>query len=101
MVRQVSSQVLAHLHHMDLRWHLDRKTGSLQRVVDRGTRGITFLLSSMVFNVVPTIFEVSLVSALLAHNCGWQFAALTAGTIGVRCPRDPHLRFNRRRARDQ
>ena len=51
--------------------------------MDSGSRGINFLLSSAVFNVVPTALEVALVSALLAHRCGGEFAALVAGTVGA------------------
>ncbi len=61
-VRRVAADVFAHLHTLDLRFHLARETGALNRVIDRGTRGITFILSSMVFNVVPTLFEVTLVA---------------------------------------
>jgi ABC transporter ATM len=61
-VRRVAADVFAHLHALDLRFHLARETGALNRVIDRGTRGITFILSSMVFNVVPTLLEVSLVA---------------------------------------
>lgn len=61
-VRRVAAGVFAHLHALDMRFHLARETGALNRVIDRGTRGITFILSSMVFNVVPTLFEVTLVA---------------------------------------
>ena len=63
-MRRVAADVFAHLHTMDLRFHLARETGALNRVIDRGTRGITFILSSMVFNVVPTLFEVTLVAGV-------------------------------------
>lgn len=81
VVTNVSRGVLEQLFKLDLAWHLDRKTGSLQRVIDRGTRGITFLLSSMVFNVVPTVFELALASGLLAYYCGWTLSALTAVSV--------------------
>jgi ABC transporter ATM len=58
----VAADVFSHLHKLDMQFHLARETGALNRVIDRGTRGITFILSSMVFNVVPTIFEVFLVA---------------------------------------
>lgn len=61
-IRDAANRVFEHLHNLDLRFHLSRQTGALNRVIDRGTRGINFILSSMVFNVVPTIFEVSLVA---------------------------------------
>jgi ABC-type transport system involved in Fe-S cluster assembly fused permease/ATPase subunit len=57
--------------------------GALNRVIDRGTRGINWTLSSMVFNVVPTVFEVAMVSGILTAKCGWSLAALTCGTVGA------------------
>jgi ATP-binding cassette subfamily B (MDR/TAP) protein 7 len=65
-IRDAATLVFAHLHSLDLRFHLSRQTGALNRVIDRGTRGINFILSSMVFNVVPTILEVALVAGLSA-----------------------------------
>lgn len=57
-IRTLSRQVFAHLHELDLRYHLSRETGALNRIIDRGSRAINFILSSMVFNIVPTILEV-------------------------------------------
>eukprot|EP00890_Picochlorum_soloecismus_P000334 jgi/Picsp_1/1300/NSC_04781-R1_atp-binding cassette superfamily len=80
-IRSVANKVFRHLHGLDLAFHLNRQTGAVARVIDRGTRGINFIMSSMVFNVVPTALEVSLVAGVLAYKCGPSFAALTAGTI--------------------
>ncbi|PRW21021.1 ABC transporter B family member mitochondrial [Chlorella sorokiniana] len=80
-IRGVANKVFTHLHGMDLAFHLSRQTGAVSRLIDRGTRGINFILSSMVFNVVPTAFEVALVAGILAYKCGPAFAGLTAGTI--------------------
>lgn len=82
-IRSVANRLFQHLHGLDLAFHLERQTGAVARTLDRGTRGINFILSSMVFNVVPTVFEVSLVAGILAYKCGPQFAALTAGTIAA------------------
>jgi ATP-binding cassette, subfamily B (MDR/TAP), member 7 len=76
-------QVLAHLHSLDMSYHVSRETGSLSRAIDRGTRGINFILSSMIFNVVPTALEVLLVSGILAYKCGPATAALSVGTMLV------------------
>lgn len=65
-----------HLHALDLRFHLDRQTGAVTRVLDRGARSINFVLSSLVFNVVPTALEIALVSAILAHTCGVEYAGV-------------------------
>ena len=80
-IRRVANQVFTHLHNMDLNFHLNRNTGALSKTIDRGTRGINFVLSALVFNVVPTLFEVSLVSGLLYYKFGPAYAAVTLGCI--------------------
>jgi ATP-binding cassette subfamily B (MDR/TAP) protein 7 len=80
-IRSVAHDVFDHLHAMDLRFHLSRQTGALSRTIDRGSRSINFVLSSMVFNVVPTILEVGLVAGILGTSFGAPFAAVTLGTL--------------------
>lgn len=58
-------QVFLHLHSLDLGFHLSRQTGALSKAIDRGTRGLNFILGAIVFNIVPTIFEVGLVTGIL------------------------------------
>jgi len=82
-VREIARNVFTHVHNLDLSFHLNRQTGALSKAIDRGSRGINFILAALVFNVVPTIFEVSLVSAILGYRCGWEYAALTLSCIGV------------------
>ena len=82
-IRTVANKVFAHLHNLDLSFHLNRQTGAVARIIDRGSRGINFIMSSMVFNVLPTALEVSLVAGILAYKCGPAFAGLTAGTIAA------------------
>nr|QSX72236.1 ATP binding cassette subfamily B member 7 [Halisarca dujardinii] len=82
-IRRVASRTFLHLHSLDLSFHLSRKTGDLFRAVDRGTRGINFILSALVFNIFPTVFEVGLVSAILAYNFGSVFAACSVSTIAL------------------
>lgn len=81
-IRRVAVNVFSHLHKLDLQYHLNRQTGALSRSIDRGSRGINFVLTSLVFNVVPTAFEVALVSSILYYKCGGQFALVTLGCIG-------------------
>ena len=83
VLKKVSSQVFTHLHDLDLSYHLTRQTGALSRAVDRGTRGINFVFTSLVFNVFPTALEVGLVGSVLAYKCGPSFGLLTLGTIGT------------------
>ncbi|XP_074649596.1 iron-sulfur clusters transporter ABCB7, mitochondrial-like [Tubulanus polymorphus] len=82
-IRTVARNVFLHLHNLDLKFHLSRQTGALSKAIDRGTRGINFVMSALVFNVGPTIFEVALVSSLLYYKCGGQFALVTLGCIST------------------
>ena len=82
-IRGVALRCFEHLHQLDLNFHLSRQTGAVTRTIERGTRGIQFILNSMVFNVAPTAFEIALVSYILGTRLGWEFAALTAGTVGA------------------
>ncbi len=79
----LSVKTFRHLHALPLSYHLARDTGSLARVIDRGQKGIDFMLRSMVFNVVPTLFEVGIVCSVLAAKCGGAFAALAGGTVAA------------------
>ncbi|KAL6069035.1 ATP-binding cassette sub-family B member 7, mitochondrial [Balamuthia mandrillaris] len=80
-IRQVARRTFLHLLHLDLRFHLGRQTGGLARAIDRGTRGINFVLTSMLFNVVPTALEIGLVCTILTANFGAPFAGITLGTM--------------------
>ncbi|KAK7300584.1 hypothetical protein RJT34_11431 [Clitoria ternatea] len=82
-IRLVSRKVFSHLHDLDLRYHLSRETGALSRIIDRGSRAINFILSSMVFNVVPTILEISMVSGILAYRFGAPFAWITSLSVAA------------------
>ena len=61
-IRQVSLTMFKHLHNLSLQFHLNRQTGALAKYIDRGTKGIDFLLRYVLFNIVPTFFEIFLVS---------------------------------------
>ncbi|PLB50178.1 transporter ATM1, mitochondrial precursor [Aspergillus steynii IBT 23096] len=80
-IRRVARNVFEHLLRLDLNFHLTRQTGGLTRAIDRGTKGISFLLTSMVFHVVPTALEISLVCGILTYQYGIQFAAITTATM--------------------
>ena len=66
-VRQISLSMFKHLHNLSLQFHLNRQTGALAKFIDRGTKGIDFLLRYVLFNIVPTFFEIFLVSAILFY----------------------------------
>ncbi|KAM7000641.1 iron-sulfur clusters transporter ABCB7, mitochondrial [Tautogolabrus adspersus] len=82
-IRRIAKNVFLHLHNLDLSFHLSRQTGALSKAIDRGTRGISFVLSALVFNLGPTVFEMGLVSAILYYKCGGQFAAVALGTLST------------------
>uniref|UniRef100_A0A3Q2ZY77 Iron-sulfur clusters transporter ABCB7, mitochondrial n=1 Tax=Kryptolebias marmoratus TaxID=37003 RepID=A0A3Q2ZY77_KRYMA len=82
-IRRIAKNVFLHLHNLDLGFHLNRQTGALSKAIDRGTRGISFVLSALVFNLGPTVFEMGLVSAILYYKCGGQFAAVALGTLSA------------------
>ncbi len=80
-IRKVACNVFNHLLHLDLNFHLSRQTGGLSRAIDRGTKGISFILSSMVFHILPTALEITMVCGILTYNYGPTFAAVTASTM--------------------
>jgi ATP-binding cassette, subfamily B, heavy metal transporter len=80
-VRRVALTAFKHLHSLSLRFHLDRRTGGLSRAVERGTAAIDFLLSIMLFNVIPTLVEILLVCGILWRVYDWRLAAVTLATI--------------------
>ena len=82
-VRLVGLSTFRHLHRLSLRFHLERQTGGMSRAIERGIRGVEFLLSFMLFNLVPTLFEILLVCGILWHFYEVQFAAVTFVTIVV------------------
>jgi ABC-type transport system involved in Fe-S cluster assembly fused permease/ATPase subunit len=79
--RRVALSVFRHLFRLSLRYHLERRTGELSRAVDRGVKAVTFMLSMMLFNIVPTVFEFMLVIGILLVRYHWSFAAITFVTI--------------------
>jgi ATP-binding cassette subfamily B (MDR/TAP) protein 7 len=66
---------------LDLSYHSSRKTGALARTIDRGMRGIDFLMRALVFNIFPTILEVGLVCGMLAYSCGGRYALIAGGAL--------------------
>ncbi|CAG4966532.1 unnamed protein product [Parnassius apollo] len=82
-IRRLACNVFMHLHNLDLSFHLGRQTGALSKTIDRGSRAINFVLSAMVFNIVPTIFELTLVSSILGLKGGLAFAGVAGGCVCV------------------
>ena len=82
-IRKISLTMFEHLHSLSLQFHLNRQTGGLAKYIDRGTKGIDFLLRYVLFNIVPTFFEVFLVSGVLFYLYGPWYAVITLLTIGL------------------
>ena len=80
-VRRISGKIFKHLHNLSLRFHLQRQTGGISRDIERGSRGISFLLNFMIFNIIPTLVEIGLVTIILLSNYDSIFALITTGTI--------------------
>jgi len=80
-VRTLARQVFDHLHALSIRFHLSRKTGALNRFIDRGTNSVQFLLSFVAFNIAPTVIEVLLVGAILWVLFGFAYTLVTLITI--------------------
>src|SRR4051812_6688610 len=82
-IRRVALGVFRHLHSLSLRFHLERQTGGKTRDIERGTRGISTLLSYLLFSIIPVVLEFSLVAAVLVGKFDWRFAAVTFGAVAI------------------
>ena len=82
-IRRIALNVFRHLHALSLRFHLERQTGGVSRDIERGTRGISTLLSYMLFSIIPVVLEFTLVAAVLFAKFDWRFVAVTFGAIVV------------------
>lgn len=94
-IRKVARETFEHLLNLDLRFHLSRQTGGLTRRLTVAPssfhlnfdltllRGITFLLQAIIFRIVPTALEISMVCGILTYKFGWDFAAITAVTLAA------------------
>ncbi len=80
-VRRIALETFEHLHRLSLRFHLARQTGGLTRDIERGTRGISSLMSYLLFSILPTLIELALVAGILAWNYDWTFVTITLVTL--------------------
>ena len=80
-IRRVAIRVFGHLHALSLRFHLERQTGGVSRDIERGTRGISFLLNFMLFNILPTLLEIGLVAAILLSKYDIWFSVIIFVTL--------------------
>jgi ABC-type transport system involved in Fe-S cluster assembly fused permease/ATPase subunit len=80
-IRRLAIETFTHIHQLSLRYHITRKTGGLSRIIERGVKGVDFLLRFMLFSIGPLILELTMVAGIFAWLFGWQYAAVVIVTI--------------------
>ena len=81
--RELNNRTFQHLHRLSLRFHLERRTGGLSRVIERGTRGVELILRMGVLNLVPTALELLLVCGMLLYYFNWIYVAIVLATVAT------------------
>jgi ATP-binding cassette, subfamily B, heavy metal transporter len=81
--REITLKVFEHLHDLSMRFHLDRRTGGVAREIERGMVSVTDLLDWTIYTILPTLLEISLISAILILHFDWTFAAITLTTVAA------------------
>ncbi len=79
--RSVATATFAHLHKLSLRYHLEKRTGGLSRVIERGIRSIDFLFRFLLFNIGPTLLQLAIAGVAFWVAYSWQFAAIAVVTV--------------------
>ena len=82
-LRQIALETFNHIHRLSMRYHITRKTGGLSRIVERGVKGVDFLLRFLIFSIGPLILELLLVGAILFFYFDWRYLLVVAVTIGL------------------
>ncbi|ODT29331.1 MAG: metal ABC transporter permease [Kaistia sp. SCN 65-12] len=82
-VRQLAYRTFVHMHELSLRFHLERRTGGLSRIIERGTKGIETIVRFIMLNTAPTILEFALTAAIFAYSYGWKYVTIVAVTVWV------------------
>lgn len=82
-MRSAALEVFSHLHNLSMRFHLDRQTGGLSRDIERGVAGIRFLMNFMLFNILPTLFEITLVISILMQRFDARFSLVIVLTLAI------------------
>lgn len=82
-LRRLALTTFEHIHALSMRYHITRKTGGLSRIIERGVKGVEFLLRFMLFNLGPLILELTMVAGLLFYFFDWRYLAVVATTIGL------------------
>jgi ABC-type transport system involved in Fe-S cluster assembly fused permease/ATPase subunit len=82
-LRKLALETFTHIHRLSMRYHITRKTGGLSRIIERGVKGVDFLLRFMLLSVGPLILELTLVTVIFAVVFDWQYAAVVMVTITI------------------
>ena len=82
-IRRLAIETFTHIHRLSLRYHITRKTGGLSRIIERGVKGVDFLLRFMLLSIGPLILELTMVAGIFAWVFGWQYAAVVVITIAL------------------
>ncbi|MCE6970472.1 ABCB family ABC transporter ATP-binding protein/permease [Cereibacter sphaeroides] len=82
-LRQLALETFTHIHRLSLRYHITRKTGGLSRIIERGVKGVDFLLRFMLFSIGPLFLELSMVAIIFAVVFGWEYMAVVVTTIAL------------------
>ncbi|WP_265515574.1 ABCB family ABC transporter ATP-binding protein/permease [Nitratireductor luteus] len=82
-VRQLAYKTFVHMHELSLRFHLERRTGGLSRIIERGTKGIDTIVRFTILNTLPTLLEFALAAGIFAYAYGWAYVAIIAVTVGL------------------
>ncbi|MEC9367153.1 MAG: ABC transporter transmembrane domain-containing protein, partial [Pseudomonadota bacterium] len=80
-MRVLANRTFEHLHNLSLRFHLERRTGGLSRVIERGTRGVELIVRMAIINSIPTVIELALVAGVLGWYFGWDMVLIVLGTV--------------------
>ena len=80
-VRQLAYRSFVHMHELSLRFHLERRTGGLSRIIERGTKGIETIVRYTMLSMAPTVLEFALTAGIFAFAYGWTYVAVIAVTI--------------------
>ena len=82
-VRELANRTFRHLHELSLRFHLERRTGGLNRVIERGVTGVDTIVRMAVLNSIPTAVELLMISGLVAYYFGWIYVVVVLATVGL------------------
>jgi ABC-type transport system involved in Fe-S cluster assembly fused permease/ATPase subunit len=82
-VRQLANRTFRHLHELSLRFHLERRTGGLNRVIERGVTGVDTIVRMAVLNSIPTAVELLMIAGLVGYYFGWIYVVVVLATVAV------------------